>query len=199
MRRVNRTDLCLTIVSFPLLAVGAGDTQNAVDGVGSNGIVGGTGHWRGGGAGHWWELKKKVNFWRSHLTASSFELTYGMAGRGERRDGSIRRRVELLLDFGADNPDKVNNRQGSINTAPRASRLQTKPANPWRLSVARHVHLRLCMYKCSIVWALVSSHSGTRSQIANLWALRAISPLLNGGFPMRLGIQSSWILGLEIW
>lgn len=43
----------LTIVSFPLLTIGAGDTQNAVDGVGSYGIVGGTGHRRGGCAGHW--------------------------------------------------------------------------------------------------------------------------------------------------
>lgn len=40
-----------------------------------------------------------------------FALTYGVAGRGERRDGSVRRRVEWLLDFGADNPGKVNNRQ----------------------------------------------------------------------------------------
>lgn len=44
----------LTIVSFPLLAVGAGDTQNAVDGVGSYGIVWGAGHSGGGCAGHWW-------------------------------------------------------------------------------------------------------------------------------------------------
>lgn len=35
----------LTVVSFSLLAVGARDAQNAVDGVGSYGIVGGAGHW----------------------------------------------------------------------------------------------------------------------------------------------------------
>lgn len=35
----------LTVVSFSLLAIGAGDAQNAVDGVGSYGIVGGAGHW----------------------------------------------------------------------------------------------------------------------------------------------------------
>lgn len=38
-------------------------------------------------------------------------LTYGVAGRGERRDRSVWRWVELLLDFGADNPGKVNNRR----------------------------------------------------------------------------------------
>lgn len=42
----------LTIISLSLLTVGAGYTQNAVDGVGSYGVVGGAGHrWRGR-AGH---------------------------------------------------------------------------------------------------------------------------------------------------
>lgn len=44
----------LTIVSFSLLAIGAGDTQNAVDGVGSYRIVGGAGHWWRGCVGNWW-------------------------------------------------------------------------------------------------------------------------------------------------
>jgi len=53
-RMENKGILCvsLTIVSFPLLAVGAGDTQNAIDGVGSYGIVGGAGHRGRGRAGH---------------------------------------------------------------------------------------------------------------------------------------------------
>lgn len=42
--KTKRSHVSLTIVSFPLLAVGAGDTKNAVDGVGSYGIVGGAGH-----------------------------------------------------------------------------------------------------------------------------------------------------------
>lgn len=41
----NGASSFFTVVSFPLLAVGAGDAQNAVDGVGSYGIVGGAGHW----------------------------------------------------------------------------------------------------------------------------------------------------------
>lgn len=58
MERIRRTEnkresrVSLTIVSFPLLAVGAGDAQDAVDGVGSDGIVGGAGHRGGGRAGH---------------------------------------------------------------------------------------------------------------------------------------------------
>lgn len=54
------------------------------------------------------------------LHAARLTLTYGVARRGQRRDGSVGGRVELLLDFGADNPGKVNNRHGSINTASRA-------------------------------------------------------------------------------
>lgn len=42
----------LTIISLSLLTVGAGYTQNAVDGVGSYGVVGGAGHRRRGRAGH---------------------------------------------------------------------------------------------------------------------------------------------------
>lgn len=58
-------------------------------------------------------------------------LTYGVAGCGERRDGSIRGWVELLLDFGADNPDKVNNRHGSINASFHGAEIshQTGPAS----------------------------------------------------------------------
>ena len=80
------------------------------------------------------------------------QLTYGVAGRGERRDGSVGGRVEWLLDFGADNPGKVNNRHGSINTASRAWRFHSRPA-PGHLNTPHQVHLRLCMYKCSAVWA----------------------------------------------
>lgn len=43
-RRPESRAVSLTVVSFPLLAVGAGDAQDAVDGVGSDGVVGGAGH-----------------------------------------------------------------------------------------------------------------------------------------------------------
>lgn len=42
----------LTVISFPLLAVGARDAQDAVDGVGANRVVGGAGHRRRGRVGH---------------------------------------------------------------------------------------------------------------------------------------------------
>lgn len=83
-------------------------------------------------------------------------LTYGVAGRGERRDGSVWRRVELLLDFGADNPGKVNNSHGSINTLPRAWRFHSSPAALGHLNTVHRVHLCPCMYKCSTVWAACS-------------------------------------------
>lgn len=53
-RKTKGSCVSLTIISFPLLAVGAGDTQNAVDGIGSYGIVGGAGHRGGSCAWHWW-------------------------------------------------------------------------------------------------------------------------------------------------
>lgn len=85
-----------------------------------------------------------------------FMLTYGVAGRGERRDGSVWRWVELLLDFGADNPGKVNNSHGSINTLPRAWRFHSSPAALGHLNTVHRVHLCPCMYKCSTVWAACS-------------------------------------------
>lgn len=54
-------------------------------------------------------------------------LTYGMAGRGEWCNRSVRGWVELLLDFGADNPGKGNNTHGSINSAFRELRFYTVP------------------------------------------------------------------------
>lgn len=106
------------------------------------------------------------------------QLTYGVAGRGERRDGSVGGRVEWLLDFGADNPGKVNNRHGSINTASRAWRFHSRPA-PGHLNTPHQVHLRPCMYKCSAVWAAcILTFGAPLSQIANLGALGAISLLL---------------------
>lgn len=107
-----------------------------------------------------------------------FTLTYGVAGRGEWRNRSVWRRVEWLLDFGADNPGKVNNRHGSINTASRAWRFHTSPAAPGHLNTAHQVHLCPCMYKCSIVWAACILIFRPLSQIANLGALGAISLLL---------------------
>lgn len=144
--------------------------------------------------------------WLAHLTVlqsvCSLMLTYGVAGRGEWCDGSVRGRVELLLDFGADNPGKVNNRHGSINTASRAWRFHTGPAAPGHLNMAHHVHLHLCMYKCTIVWGACILIFGLLSQIANLWALGqslCSCVRLNRSCPLRLWIQSSWILRLEIW
>lgn len=86
--------------------------------------------------------------------------------------------MELLLDFGADNPGKVNSRHGSINTASRAWRFHTSPAASGHLNTAHHFHLHPCMYKCSIVGGARILIFRPLSQIANLWALGAISLLL---------------------
>lgn len=85
-----------------------------------------------------------------------FVLTYGVAGRGERCDGPVWRWVELLLDFGADDPGKVNNSHGSINTLPRAWRFHSSPAALGHLNTVHRVHLCPCMYKFSVVWAACS-------------------------------------------
>lgn len=90
--------------------------------------------------------------WLAHFdcAVTSFALTYGVARRGERRDRSVRGRVELLLDFGADNPGKVNNRHGSINTASRAGRFHTtlkhatsRPLTPVHVQVLHRFLARL--------------------------------------------------------
>ena len=73
-------------------------------------------------------------------------LTYGVSRRGERRHRSVRRGVERLLDFGADNPAKVNNRQGSINSPVLPSmEIPRWLSGPACFNIAHHIHLCRCM------------------------------------------------------
>lgn len=50
-----------TFITFPLLAIGARDPQDPVDGVGSYWIVGGAGNRRGGRAGNWMGVRRKCH------------------------------------------------------------------------------------------------------------------------------------------
>lgn len=43
----------LTILSFSLLSIGTGDSQDAIDWVGADRVIWGTGHWGWGRAGDW--------------------------------------------------------------------------------------------------------------------------------------------------
>lgn len=61
-KRVGSKASFLTVVSFSLLAVGARDAQNAVDGVGSYGIVGGAGHWGRRCVGNW-RKGNQIQWW----------------------------------------------------------------------------------------------------------------------------------------
>lgn len=55
------SSLLPTFITFPLLAVGARDPQDPIDGVGSHWIIGGAGNRRGGRAGNWTGGRKKYH------------------------------------------------------------------------------------------------------------------------------------------
>lgn len=115
-----------------------------------------------------------------------FTLTYGVAGRGEWRDGSVRRRVEWLLDFGADNPGKVNNRQRINQSCFQSMEISQRPGHGGTLKhsasaplTAVHVQAlrRLGRVGDPCILIFSAPHPPLLSQIANLLALGPILPL----------------------
>lgn len=86
--------------------------------------------------------------------------------------------MEWLLDFGADNPGKVN-KQTRINQYRFQSMEISQQTGPGTLKHATSgpLNARACT-SAPRFGPLVSSHSGPLSQIANLGALGAISLLL---------------------
>lgn len=80
--------------------------------------------------------------------------------------------------------------------------ISPQTANLGRLNMTHHIHLRPCMYKCSVVSGCLYPQiqaTVTDSQSLGFRGNLSAPVCWIRAAPLRLGIQSSWILRLEIW
>lgn len=90
-RGSQASSLLPTFITFPLLAIGARDPQDPIDGVGSHWIIGGAGNRRGGRTGNWTRVRRKCH------QDSSCDRRPKPQGWGQREAEEMRRDGEPVV------------------------------------------------------------------------------------------------------